>query len=181
MNILIHSCCGLLNCGFEEINHLGHSFSSFFYNPNIHPFTEHRARFSAWEELCQKEGIPMLSQKDYPLEEWLREVALAPDKRCEYCYKSRLSLTAKTAAQEGFDAFTTTLKISPYQNQNLIDKIGKEEGEKYNIDFLNWDFRPFFRSGQKKAKENGLYMQKYCGCIYSEKERYLKKPKPGKA
>ncbi|MEG1501736.1 MAG: epoxyqueuosine reductase QueH, partial [Clostridiales bacterium] len=94
--------------------------------------------------------------------------------RCFYCYESRLEMTAQMAVKHGFEAFSSTLLVSPYQNQEAIRKIGEQIAQKYQIDFYFYDFRPFFRQGQQQARALGLYMQKYCGCIYSEKERYLK-------
>ena len=86
----------------------------------------------------------------------------------------RLEKTAKYAKENGFDAFSTTLLISPYQDHGLLKKTGDMLSKKYGIEFLYKDFRPGFRYGQNKARELGLYMQKYCGCVFSEEERYEK-------
>lgn len=96
------------------------------------------------------------------------------DNRCGYCYLCRLEKTAKYAKENGFDAFSTTLLISPYQDHELLKKTGDMLSKKYGIEFLYKDFRPGFRYGQNKARELGLYMQKYCGCVFSEEERYEK-------
>ena len=74
----------------------------------------------------------------------------------------------------GFDAFTTTLLVSPYQNHELLIQVAEEMAEKYGVKFLYRDFRPGFREGQAEARELGLYMQKYCGCVFSEEDRYLR-------
>jgi predicted adenine nucleotide alpha hydrolase (AANH) superfamily ATPase len=95
--------------------------------------------------------------------------------RCAACYKMRLEKTASRAAEWGYGSFSTTLLISPYQNHDLIRTIAEEYAKKYSVDFLYRDFRPHFREGQAGARNLGLYMQKYCGCIYSEEERYLGK------
>ena len=87
----------------------------------------------------------------------------------------RLDKTAQKAKELGFDYFSTTLLISPYQNHEMIYEVAEDMAEKYGVKFLYKDFRPFFREGQKIAMELGMYMQKYCGCIFSEEERYLKK------
>jgi len=94
--------------------------------------------------------------------------------KCFECYKIRLDKTACFAAQNGYSAFSTTLLISLYQNHEKIKEICLEMAVKYNIDFLYRDFRSFFREGQAEAREKGMYMQKYCGCIFSEEERYSK-------
>jgi len=96
------------------------------------------------------------------------------DVRCRYCYESRMEVVARTAKENGFDAFTTTLLVSPYQNHELLIEVCEEMAKKYNIKFYYRDFREGFREGQAMARELGLYMQKYCGCIYSEEERYEK-------
>ena len=74
----------------------------------------------------------------------------------------------------GYDAFTTTLLVSPYQNHELLIKVAEEMAKKYGVEFLYRDFRQGFREGQSEARALGLYMQKYCGCVFSEEERYLK-------
>lgn len=74
----------------------------------------------------------------------------------------------------GYDAFTTTLLVSPYQNHDLLIQVAEELAEKYEVKFLYRDFRPGFREGQNEARELGLYMQKYCGCVFSEEDRYSK-------
>ena len=86
---------------------------------------------------------------------------------CKMCYRIRLDKAAQFASENGFDAFTTTLLISPYQDHELIIKIAKEKAEKYNTKFYYHDFRPNYREGQNLAREHGLYRQKYCGCICS--------------
>ena len=99
------------------------------------------------------------------------------DYRCGFCYALRLEEAAATAKEQGFESFTTSLLISPYQNHELLKQIGEEMGEKYGVVFLYRDFRLRFREGQERARELGLYMQKYCGCIFSEEDRYIKKKK----
>jgi predicted adenine nucleotide alpha hydrolase (AANH) superfamily ATPase len=95
-------------------------------------------------------------------------------KRCAYCYAIRLDETARTAKEQGFAAFSTTLTVSPYQNHELIRQIGEKAGKKHGVEFRYFDFAKGFREGQAKARELGMYMQKYCGCVYSEEERYQK-------
>ena len=96
------------------------------------------------------------------------------DHRCGYCYACRMERTAQYAAENGFERFSTTLLVSPYQNRAMICAVGAEMGARYGVEFLYRDFRPGFRQGQAKARELGLYMQKYCGCVFSEEERYAR-------
>ena len=88
--------------------------------------------------------------------------------------------TARYAAQNGYDSFTTSLLISPYQRHEAIAAVARTMGEKYGVEFLYRDFRPLFQAGQNFARSHGFYMQKYCGCIFSEEDRYRKRKKPPK-
>ena len=97
------------------------------------------------------------------------------ENRCQkYCYPVRLEQTAKYAKENGYDSFSTTLLVSPYQNHEVLMKVAEEMAKKYDVKFLYRDFRVGFRAGQAKAKELGLYRQKYCGCVFSEEDRYRK-------
>ena len=116
----------------------------------------------------------MIVDDYYGLREFCFNTMDKLDNRCGYCYLCRLEKTAKYAKENGFDAFTTTLLISPYQDHDMLVKTGEMLENKYGIKFLYRDFRPGFREGQNEARSLGLYMQKYCGCIFSEEERYLK-------
>lgn len=109
----------------------------------------------------------------YDLRSFITNVADNIDGRCAYCYRVRMEETAKYAAEHGFDSFTTSLLISPYQKHDAIAAIAQEMGQQYGVEFLYRDFRPLFREGQDFAREHGFYMQKYCGCIFSEEERYM--------
>ena len=98
------------------------------------------------------------------------------DTRCQdYCYPVRLEQTAKYAKENGFDTISTSLLVSPYQKHEILANIAEQIAKKYDLQFLYRDFRVGFREGQAKARELGLYMQKYCGCIFSEEDRYQKK------
>ncbi|MGI5891730.1 MAG: epoxyqueuosine reductase QueH [Bacillota bacterium] len=176
MKILLHSCCGPCSVApLEELLQAGHEVTAFFYNPNIHPYKEYFCRRDAWLELVNKYDLPYIIKDDYSLEEWLKNVAASPCQRCAYCYRLRLSAAAEEAKKASCDAFSSSLLISPYQKHDLIKEIGQAEGEGKDVGFYYQDWRPLFRAGQQKARQQGLYMQKYCACIYSEKERYYKK------
>ena len=97
--------------------------------------------------------------------------------RCGKCYEMRLFEAAKQAKEGGFDSFTSSLFISPYQNHELMAQIAQQAADTYGVEFLYRDFRPYFKDGQAFAREKGFYMQKYCGCVFSEEERYLKAKK----
>ncbi len=108
------------------------------------------------------------------MEEFLRGVAYRESQRCRICYYQRLSYTAAFARQNGFVAFSTTLLYSVYQKHEIIRQIGREVADEAGIPFHYQDFRNGWREGVEISRKMDLYRQKYCGCIYSEKERYLK-------
>ena len=177
MGMLLHTCCGpCASYTTLKLGEEGVSPTLFFYNPNIHPYQEQVQRRDSLMKLAEIRNLPVLVEPGYELEEFLAQVAAAPDKRCPVCYRMRLGRTAAKAKELGMDSFGTTLLISPYQNRELICSIGHELAEANDLRFYDADLRPGFRQSQALAKEYGLYRQKYCGCIYSEKDRYYKPP-----
>ncbi len=178
MNTLLHVCCAPCSImSVEKLREKGVEPTAFWYNINIHPFTEYRARREAMKSYAAAIGLPLIVEDDYGLRQFVKNVADDIDGRCRFCYTSRLERTAQEAASRGFDSFCTTLLYSPYQNRDMMLEIGFAMGEKYGVRFLPEDFRPFFREGQDRARALELYMQKYCGCVFSEEDRYRKKKK----
>jgi len=177
MKILLHTCCS--NCAIyplEALKNAGFDPILFWYNPNIHPYTEYKLRLESLKKLQQLWSLEVIYDDDYrEFYRFLRAVAGKERERCEICYKIRIERTAKKAKKSGIDNFTTTLLVSPYQKFDKIIKIGEEIGKSYGLNFVAQDFREGFRKAMKTAIELGLYRQKYCGCIYSEAERYLKR------
>lgn len=181
MKILFHLCCA--PCGNAPITHLqsqGHQITALWFNPNIHPLLEYRSRRDTVISYTSEKNIPLILVDEYGLRNFVREVATDIEGRCPYCYRVRVEKAAKLAKEGNFDAFSMSLLISPYQNHELLKEIGEEMAEKYEIPFLYQDFRPLFREGQTIARESDFYMQKYCGCVFSEEERYTKQPKKKK-
>ena len=175
MNVLLHICCApCANRPLALLQEQGHEVTGFWYNPNIHPFTEYRSRRNTVREHLGQIGVKLIEQNDYALRPFVRAVAEDISHRCVKCYEMRLFETARTAKEQGFDAFTSSLFISPYQNHALMMEVAQRAAEEYGMEFLYEDFRPLFREGQEFAREHGFYMQKYCGCVFSEEERYLK-------
>ncbi len=173
--MLLHACCGPCACySTQKVMEDGVHPTLFFYNPNIHPYQEFIARREGLRQLASIRNLEVIEAPGYPIEEFLAHVASDPTRRCEYCYRCRLSQTALKAKELGFSLFGTTLLISPYQNRDRILEIGRELGREHGLEFYDQDLRPGFRQSQAMAKEYNLYRQKYCGCIYSEKERYCK-------
>jgi tRNA A37 threonylcarbamoyladenosine dehydratase/predicted adenine nucleotide alpha hydrolase (AANH) superfamily ATPase len=181
MRLLFHCCCG--PCSIASVESLiteGVTPTLFWYNPNIHPLIEYRSRRDSLSQFSSDQKLPLIMFNEYGLELFLRSVGTETEMpgRCEICYRLRLEKTAAYAAEHGFDAFSTSLLISPYQQHEIIHSLGEELAKRYGVTFLYRDFRPLFRKGQTAARALGLYMQKYCGCIFSEKERYENTPNP---
>jgi predicted adenine nucleotide alpha hydrolase (AANH) superfamily ATPase len=176
MKILMHTCCA--PCSIMPLERLlndGHKVCAYFYNPNIHPYKEYKQRKRTFIDYMDTQPVKVVIDNDYALEDFLLKVAHRVDTRCEVCYDMRLEHAAKYAAENGYDAYTSTLLVSIYQKHDLIRQIAEKYADKYGIEFYYEDFRPYFREGQEKARNLGLYMQGYCGCIYSEKDRYCRK------
>ena len=153
-NVLLHCCCApcSLSC-IDPLRNEGIEPVAFWYNPNIHPWKEYEARRNCLIDYASKINMRVLVEEDYGLREFVKNVVGDIDNRCTYCYETRLRKTAEFAAEHGFKQFTTTLLASVYQKH---------------------DFRPNFRDGNQRARELGFYMQKYCGCVFSEEDRYKK-------
>ena len=174
MKLLLHTCCApcsvfcIKSLRKEEIEP-----TVYWFNPNIHPYMEYKARRDTLKEYTQSINVQAIFEENYGLREFCKNVIDDLENRCvKYCYRIRLEQTAKYAKENGYDTFSTTLLISPYQNHEALKQIGEEMAQKYGINFLYRDFRPGFREGQNEARELGLYMQKYCGCVFSEEDRY---------
>jgi predicted adenine nucleotide alpha hydrolase (AANH) superfamily ATPase len=176
MRILIHICCAPCSVyPFDKLAEEGHQLTGYWYNPNIHPYKEYRERLDSLKELEKIKGFEIVYDDRYELEKYLEAVMPDLENRCRHCYELRLTETAKYASENDYDAFTSTLFVSPYQNQALIREVGAAMEREFGVKFLDIDFTPGFRDGKQKAYDMGLYMQKYCGCIFSEKERYEKR------
>ncbi|MCM2264897.1 MAG: epoxyqueuosine reductase QueH [Desulfuromonadales bacterium] len=173
MNILLHICCA--NCAIYPariLREAHHEVTGFFFNHNIHPYQEYRRRLDTVREYVAAADLPLVCIDEYGLEDFLSQVAQDPAGRCSYCYQSRLRRAAEYAISHGFDAFTSSLLYSRYQNHTLIRQCGEEFAKLYGIPFLYQDFRSGWQEGIRASKAMGLYRQQYCGCIYSEKDRY---------
>jgi len=173
--ILMHICCG--PCSLFPIKYLrnnGYDITGYFYNPNIHPFQEFKKRLNSVEIVSEKKQLKIEVYRRYELREFLRLVVFHEDVRCDFCVDMRLEKTAQLAKKLGIYSFTTTLLYSKYQNHDYIKFRGNTIAEKYSMDFVYKDFRIGWQEGVKESIDLGLYRQPYCGCVYSEQERYDK-------
>jgi len=179
MNVLLHTCCApCLIYPLERLREKGYVVRGLFYNPNIHPFAEYKNRKQAVEGYAKELGLEVI-YPEYRPEQYFQAVneKEANPGRCELCWGLRLRETAKQAKENGFAAFTTTLLVSPYQDQELLKKIGEGIAKEIGLEFYYEDFRPGFRKAHDQAKSKGIYCQKYCGCIYGEIEQCKKSVK----
>lgn len=182
MKLLMHTCCA--PCSVYCIDSLRKENiepTVYWYNPNIHPYMEYKARRDTLKEYTKSINVEAIFEEEYGLDEFCKNVIGDLKNRCQnYCYKVRLERTAKFAKEHGFDTISTTLLVSPYQKHEILKEQGEEIAKKYGLNFLYRDFRVGFREGQNKARELGLYMQKYCGCVFSEEMSSLARQKKDK-
>ncbi|MCK4375448.1 MAG: epoxyqueuosine reductase QueH [Candidatus Brocadiae bacterium] len=176
MRILLHICCAPCSIGpYEQLAGRRHDVTGYFYNPNIHPLIEFRRRKKALKVLQERMPISAVYEEDYGLMDYLAAVRWSSSdrsERCADCYRLRLARTAQEAARRGFEAISTTLLGSSRQDHALIKLIGEECARESGLRFFHADWRPLAEGAHQRAKEMGLYLQNYCGCIFSEWERF---------
>lgn len=178
MKLLLHACCGPCACyPAEKLLADGKAFDILYFNPNIHPYKEFKRRLNALRELCEKKHYKLIVDKSYPLEDCVRGMLAETTIRCAYCYRVRMRYAASYAKENGYDAFSTTLLVSPYQKHELIIQMAEEAAKEFDIPFFYEDFRAGYQRGVDISLELELYRQPYCGCVFSERDRYEKKPK----
>jgi predicted adenine nucleotide alpha hydrolase (AANH) superfamily ATPase len=173
MKLLMHICCA--PCTVYPLQILRsdrHDLYGLFYNPNIHPYREYKKRLDTLVTFATQVGLSVKCPEEYNMEDFLRNVAFREKDRCRYCYYGRLQNAAHRAKEERFEGFTTTLLYSKFQDHAMIKNIGESLAIELKIKFYYRDFRVGWMDGIKVSKEMGLYRQPYCGCIYSEKERF---------
>ena len=176
MKILAHICCG--PCAIYPVETLrqdGHEVHGLYFNPNIHPYQEYVRRWETLAAWAQREELPVIYEEEYDLESFFRETVFREKERCRFCYALRLKHAAHVARRGKFDALTTTLLYSKYQRHDLVAEIGREAADQCGVGFFYQDFREGWQTGISKSKEMGMYRQQYCGCIFSERDRYYKK------
>jgi epoxyqueuosine reductase len=172
-SLLLHVCCA--HCAAYPVEYWrkqGYDVTAFFYNPNVHPFNEYQNRLEAVRTLCIQMNVPLVVPDSYDMPEYFRRVAGNESDRCRYCFELRLTKAATQTKQGGFDGFTTTLLISRHQDHELIKITGQKAAREACVDFLYTDLRKRFSDSRVMSKPLHLYVQQYCGCVYSEWERY---------
>jgi predicted adenine nucleotide alpha hydrolase (AANH) superfamily ATPase len=172
--ILLHVCCA--PCATYCVKRLRElefgQVIGYWFNPNVHPFSEHELRRETLDRYAQEIDLPVLWEPGYEIVDFMRAVHGRERfrERCRICYRLRLERTAQAAARGGFDAFTTTLLISPYQDQAALRELGQEVAAAHGVEFFFENFRRGWADHGRMTRERGLYSQRYCGCVYSEWE-----------
>lgn len=175
MKVLLHTCCG--PCTIYPLRMLreeGLEVMGFFYRHNIHPYTECLRRQDALLAYAESNAFRVIVPEEYDMEGFLRSVVFRESNRCDICYHHRLQSTAKIAKKGRFDAFSTTLLYSKHQRHDRIQTVGEAVAAAEKIPFLYRDYRKGWKEGIDVSRRMGMYRQAYCGCIYSEKERFCK-------
>ncbi|MFA5902658.1 MAG: epoxyqueuosine reductase QueH [Desulfobacula sp.] len=176
MKLLLHTCCAPCSIyPVKVLRQMDVNVMGFFYRHNIHPFQECKKREDTLKEYSESIDLKVIYQQDYKIEEFIQSVAFRETDRCRVCYHDRLLQTALIAKKGNFNAFSTTLLYSKFQNHEKIRETGESIAAKYAITFFYHDFREGWKTGIEESKHLNLYRQQYCGCIYSEKERYFRK------
>ena len=179
MNVLLHICCA--PCAIfpvEELKRDGHRFAGYYYNPNIHPYSEYIKREDEISRLAKVEGFNVIYGQ-YEIDNYFQHVVYNEDHdyRCPACWWLRMSKAARFAVENGFEAFSTTLLGSPYQDHAMLKGICEDVAEKSGLKLYYSDFRKGFDKARDKARSGGIYLQNYCGCVFSERERMEKRGK----
>lgn len=176
MKILIHICCA--PCAVYSFGNLKEELEEvmgFWYNPNIHPFSEYQKRLEAVKIWAKKEEAKVIYKDEYDIKTFLRQVVYRESQRCLFCYHQRLEKTAVFARRGEFDYFSSTLILSPHQDQELLKTVIETISTKYGIKSYLRRIEGGRQKSRQLSKKMKLYHQQYCGCIYSEEERYKKK------
>ncbi|PLX17423.1 MAG: hypothetical protein C0601_07635 [Candidatus Muiribacterium halophilum] len=173
IEMLVHKCCLPCFLNFYSFFKDGIRPSVFWFNPNIHGVKEFRKRKEVLKKFVFKENIKLFEDNFYSLKSFFEHTGCK--KNCLECYRLRLKKTARFAKENGFKIFTTTLFSSPMQMHDSIIKAAEEAAKEFEVDYFYYDIRDSY--DEKLAKNMGLYTQNYCGCIFSEEERFLGKAK----
>lgn len=198
MKLLLHMCCGPCSCyPVKKLREDGVEPVGYFFNPNIHPYQEWDRRLKTAKEFAEKTGLELRMEETFRMRDFLRRALAAEgdeatpqagtqeealrfveayreqkDRRCRMCYTWRLGEAARFASENGFEAFTSTLFYSIYQQHDLMRELAQHFAEVYGVEFYYEDFRVGWQEGIDISLDLGLYRQGYCGCIFSEEERY---------
>ncbi|MCL1901272.1 MAG: epoxyqueuosine reductase QueH [Endomicrobia bacterium] len=168
--VLLHICCAPCSASAVKMLREEYEISFYWHNPNIYDKEEHDKRRDAAKEYAESLNVNFFEEDSfvYDYDKW----RAGAGENCGFCYDIRLSKAAEFAKNNGFDFFSTSLLSSPYQKHELIKQTGREHAKNNAVEFLYMDFRPAFYEGKNSLRREGYYIQKYCGCARSYKERF---------
>jgi predicted adenine nucleotide alpha hydrolase (AANH) superfamily ATPase len=170
--LLVHACCAQCLAAILDPLRRFSRLAAYFYNPNIQPLVEFRRRAKSLHVLADEERLTLMADERYDVRGFLRTVPWDRPERCLACYRMRLQETARVAAERGFSAITTTLLASEHQDHEAVRRLGEEAAAGRRLAFHYEDWRTLAGRGREEAKRRSLYRQQYCGCIFSEEERF---------
>lgn len=175
MSLLLHTCCA--PCSVYCIKKLRQENiepTLYWFNPNIHPYAEYKARRDCLRDYAKIAKVELKEEDAYGLDEFICHTHDKISTRCtDYCYPTRLRRACAFAKQNGFTAISTTLLYSIYQKHDYICELLDGLAKEYDLKFIYYDFREGWHEGQTEVRRLNLYMQKYCGCVFSEEESML--------
>lgn len=169
--LLIHTCCAPCSILVIDKFKKDYEITLFFYNPNIHPYKEYLERLNSFKNFSENQKVNYIIG-NFEYKDYFMNVIRNLSDRCLFCYQLRLNQTAITSKSQDIKNFTTTMLYSPYQKHETIKKLGEIIAKQYNLNFVYFDLRERYFDGVKLSKDYNLYRQKYCGCIFSEIERF---------
>ncbi|MCK9555851.1 epoxyqueuosine reductase QueH [bacterium] len=176
MRILLHACCGpCATYPIEQLLSKKYKVTCYFFNPNIHGYQEYVKRYEALKTVCDNYNVKLSGFGEYNLSEWFSSALKNMDDRCLSCYTHRIEATVKKAGELGINNFTTTLLISHKQDHEKIRAVCESSSENSGIRFFYEDFRTGWKDHWRITGQLNIYKQQYCGCLFSEKERFGKK------
>lgn len=174
--VLMHICCApCAEFPVMIMRNEGYNLDVLYYNPNIHPIAEWNKRLENVNKFAQIKELQVFVDNTFLEEKWREHPSNIKENHCAMCYFMRMDFAAKFAAEHAYAAFTTSLLVSPYQNHDLLHKSAYNAAKRYNVKYIECDFRDGFRLGQEMARADELYCQKYCGCIFSLGETRFEK------
>jgi predicted adenine nucleotide alpha hydrolase (AANH) superfamily ATPase len=184
-SLILHSCCGV--CSIYVIEQLKQLFevTVYFYNPNIQPEDEYKKRRDSVKEICLRQGV-IFKEADYQPVDWFVflkqrcrfDFSQEPEggQRCLECFRMRLEATARLAKEENFEYFATTLTMGRNKKAEIINTLGRELAGKWGVKFYeaDWKKKNGLLIAYQKAKEQNIYRQNYCGCLFSKNKKQMR-------
>lgn len=173
--VLLHVCCAPCSPWVVETLRREAEVALYYYNPNIHPESEWRARLAELERWAKDIRLPLVVE-EYGAPEWFERVKgleKEPERgaRCEACFDMRLERAARKAEALGFERYGTVLTVSPHKDAAAVNRIGASHGEGRGVEFIaaDWKKKEGYKITTLMARAEGFYRQDYCGCVYSRR------------